>query len=136
MLDAWIYCTPAAWDALAPDGSEPWVKPYREAITGFWKTWDGTHEVYNTIGSESDVTALVNELAPAVARVFAWTQGDGLDNQGVISTIPANVLAVMKDHEDTTPATHENPNWGHLFLGQRERVFAGEWSNEFNEEFF
>lgn len=151
MLDTWIYCTPAAWAAVAHAGTkqdlypnELWVKPYRQAITGFWKSWDTIYEVYNTLGSADSIQALVTELGLGVARVYAWEQGPGLDSLDNFQTIPADVLAVMKDHviydEDggivsTTPPTYENPKWGHLFLGQHERIFAGAVSTGFSRGF-
>jgi len=39
------------------------------------------------------------------------------------------------DVVSTTPATIENPNWGHVFLGQSERIFAGGFTNGFSEGF-
>lgn len=151
MIDTWIYCTPAAWAAIGhvgdevdPYPSESWVKPYRQAITGFWKTWDTDYEVYNTIGSEASIQALVDELGPGVARTFGWTQGPGTDSLDEFTTLPDDVLAVMRDFIDydgdgnpigSTPPTVANPNWGHLFLGQSERIFAGEFSNEFTGEY-
>jgi hypothetical protein len=117
---------------------EPWHKVYQQAVTGFWKV-----DVYNVIGDIADIQALVTELGDPPA--YAWTQGDGLDSLDILPTDPDAILALMKDHvtysddgseASRTPATFENPNWGHAFLGQRPRVFAGEFSDEFSEEFF
>ena len=80
-----------------------------------------------------------------VPHVFSWTQGDGLDSLEANQTLPDEVLAVMRDHVtydengdvvSTTPATFENPNWGHVFFGQQERIFAGEYSDDFAQEYF
>lgn len=138
-LEAWIYCKPAAWDALAPaEGAakEIWHYPYNNAVTGFWNDYAGGHRVYNVIGVETALKALVNLLDESdLAQVFAWRQGAGMVSRSIWppGANRAAVLAVMKDHPDTSPATYANPNWGHVFLGQGTRIFAGGFSLGFSE---
>ena len=146
-LDVWIYCKPAEWDALTGpevDG-EPtaFSTAHTKAITGFWKPFTGGYEVYNTEGSAEQIQEVLDALSD-VAHVFAWGQGNGTDSLDQWPTDPSKILAVMKDHvtynEDgtvasTTPATLDNPNWGHWFLGQTGRIFAGDFTTDFNGDF-
>lgn len=148
-LEAWIYVKPAAWAAIAPPlegmSKEIWHYSHRNGITGFWKTWNTDYEVYNVIGSQAALDALITELgAMNVDRVFAWEQGPGFDSLDEWPTVPDDVLAVMMDHvtydvdgnpTGATPATMEAPNWGHVFLGQGERIFAGDFNNDFSGDF-
>ncbi|MEW8253766.1 MAG: hypothetical protein AB2747_05390 [Candidatus Thiodiazotropha taylori] len=152
MLDTWIYALPSAWAAIAPseaDMEAGFPAVYEQAVTGFWLTYTGGFEVYNVLGSQSEIQAIVDALETehtgSVAHVFSWIQGSGLDSLESNITIPADVLAVMKPHvvhnqdgsvASSTPASYERPNWGHVFLGQSERIFAGDFSDEFSGEFF
>lgn len=148
MIEAWIYAKPAAWDALSPvEGVDKqiWRYPYLNAVTGFWNDYAGGHRVYNVIGVETALKALVNQLDESdLAQVFAWRQGAGMVSRSIWppGANRAAVLAVMKDHvtydvdgnpTGSTPATYENPNWGHVFLGQGTRIFAGGFSLGFSE---
>ena len=142
MIDAWIYALPAQWEALSTEES-PFSYCHSQAVTGYWKTFPGGYEVYNVVGSEAEIQAIIDVLAD-VPHVYAWTQGDGKDSLSVWPTDPANLLAVMKDHvtydengnvTGTTPATLEAPNWGHCFLGQADRIFAGDFSTDFSGDF-
>lgn len=150
VLDTWLYVTPANWAAIAPgaeDPVQPWHRVYHQATfigSDYWKQWQGTHNVYNPGGLRSEIDALETALGAAVARRFDWHQGNGMDEKYTHPTIPADVLAVMKDHQeydvDGNPlppvaATYAKPNWGHVFLGQTERIFAGETTDEFSDEF-
>lgn len=151
LFDVWIITTASSWDAIAPkedDAEQIWHYTYRSAITGFWKS-AGSREVYNVIGSQEQVQDLLTALeaaeAGSVSATYAWIQGPALDSLDYWPTDPTEVLALMKDHviynedgsiDTTTPATIENPNWGHIFLGQGERIFAGEFDESFGEEFF
>lgn len=142
MIDAWIYALPAQWDALGGDES-PFSYCHSQAVTGYWKTFPGGYEVYNVVGSEAEIQAIIDALADT-PHVYAWTQGDGMDSLSAWPTDPENILAVMKDHvtydengdvTGTTPATLENPNWGHCFLGQKDRIFAGLFNTDFSGDF-
>lgn len=151
MIDTWIYAKPFAWDAIAPDEDDPiqeWHHIYADAATGHWLPCGG-YDVHNVLGSAEQIAAIVATLRAVdpngVSNVFAWTQGTGVDSIDPYPTVPADVLAAMRPHvtygEDgevvsSTPATLDRPNWGHVFFGQSERVFAGEFSDEFSEEFF
>lgn len=143
LYDVWIVVPQANWDAIAPAEEaevQPWHRAYKGAITGFWKT-----SVYNVIGYKDAIDALLDELT-GVTAVYAWTQGTGTDDisEDGWPTDPAPILALMNENVtydengdvvSTTPATYENPKWGHVFLGQQQRIFAGEFSDEFSEEF-
>jgi len=150
MLDTWIYCKPLAWEAIDPGVDEPWPHVnlsrynYEAAVTGLWDAYPGGYEVYNALITEQDLAALTALLGSDMAHVFAWVQGPGVDNVGPGETVPAEVLAVMPDHitydaggtpTGTTPATYAAPNWRHLFFGQNQRIFAGQFSNHFSEQF-
>jgi len=150
LKDAWLYAKPAAWDALDPGPEEDWPHAgfsrytYSQARTGFWKSYQTDYEVYNLLCTEAEFDAIVAALGPDNAQKFTWDQGSGLDSP-VGQTIPAEVLAVMPDHiiydvdgnpTGSTAATYSNPNWRHVFVDQQPRIFAGEFSYEFSEEFF
>jgi len=144
-LDTFIYCPPATFDAVKALENPP--KLATQAITGFWKSFAGA-EVYNVVGTSEEITELTDALEAAtpgsVARVFSWVWRDGVDNIGVNDTIPDDILAVMKDHKtydidgnetSSTPPTFDTPNWGHTFFGQGERIFAGDFSDDFSGEY-
>ena len=126
------------------------------AVRGFWKdiTDSGTvYEVVNVIKSPDEIEAFKAAHPGDILAVYGWTQGNGFDNldaqdaeSNVIGypTIPQGVLDVMKDHVtydengdviSTTPPTFDTPNWGHVFVGQADRIFAGEFSNEFTGDY-
>ena len=138
--DVLIYAKPAEWDAI----ESPFNHAYANAQTGYWKDF-GIYQVYNVIGTKEQIQQILAELTD-VARVYAWTQGSGMDDLDDWPTDPTDLLAVMKDHvtydengdPTYTPATLENPNWQHVFQGQQwtDRVFAGEFSNDFSGDFF
>jgi len=137
LLDCWIVIDGAAWDAIAdqvPPGSR---YCYSQAITGFWQ-----QPVYNVLGTQDEIQPLLDLLGNPTC--YAWMQGDGLDSLDQRPTNPSGVLALMKDHvtydangnvTGTTPASIDSPNWGHVFLGQAGRVFAGAFSSGFSEGF-
>lgn len=147
--DVWIYAKPAEWDSLGTD-AVPFSHAHANAVTGYWKTFTGGYEVYNVLGTLEDVQDILDALTD-VAHVYSWTQGDGFDSLDQWPTDPVNVLAVMKDHVvyaidsvdgmavssvvETVPATLENPNWGCMYFGQEERIFAGNFSSDFNGDF-
>lgn len=141
LLDTWVYVKPSEWAALS--ANEPFSYTHSNAITGHWKSF-GEYEVYNVVGTQAQVQEILDALTD-VAHVYAWGQGDGLDNLNEWPTDPTNILAVMKDHvtydengnvTSTTPATTDSPQWGHIFLGQQERIFAGEFGTDFSGDFY
>jgi hypothetical protein len=137
MLDVWILADPTEFAALATEES-PFSYTHSQAITGYWAT-----DVFNVVGLESQVQEIIDAL-PTTPVVYAWRQGDGTDSLDVWPTDPAPILALMKDHvtydsegvqTGTTPATQENPNWGHVFYGQSTRIFAGAFDKSFSGAF-
>jgi len=138
MIDAWIYAIPAEWDAVDPDAlSKAAARAYTGAITGFWESFPGGYEVYNVLASRETLTEL-NAALPDVHATYMWRQGPGFDEfneDGTFNTEPADILAVMKDHEGPVAPTFANPNWGHVFFGQGTRIFAGKFSNKYSEAF-
>ena len=150
MIETWLLIDKTALDTMWAD-SHPTdetpipdnVKLLNQAIRGFWKD-SGTDEVVNVIDNGLLEQFMIDHAAVISAR-YDWVQGPGVDALDTgYPTIPNEVLALMKDHvtydEDrnvisTTPATIENPNWGHRFLGQADRIFAGAFTNGFNEGF-
>jgi len=147
--DTWIYCLPAAWDALAPATEDDPVLPaWAAAKTGYWNNFQTIYQVYNTNATDEDKQALVDALEAAVpasvARVFSWGNMTGFDDLEQNQTIPDDVIAVMKDHKtydeqgnetSSTPATADNPNFGHGWAGQRPRIIAGFFNEFFSEGF-
>ena len=141
--DAWLYCKPLEWDALATQEA-PFSFTHSSAITGYWNPYPGGFEVYNVVGSQADIQAIIDALPTPPAQVYAWGQGEGFDSLDQWPTDPTEILAVMKDHitydgdgnpTGSTPATLAAPNWGHVFFGQSQRVFAGLFTNDFNGDF-
>lgn len=116
------------------------------AVRGFWKDITDSAIVYETVNvikSADDIEEFNTTHAADILAIYGWSQGSGLDNdipENGYPTVPQGVLDVMKDHiiedEPPIPPTFDNPNWGHVFVGQKQRVFAGEFSLEFSEEFF
>lgn len=129
MLDVWIVCTPAQWAAIEAVIPESSRYCYENSITGFWR-----QPVFNVLGTEAEIAPIVTALGSPPA--YAWTQGDGLDSLNPWPTDPTAVLALMADHADGTAPTLDNPNWGHVFLGQSDRVFAGDFSSDFGGDFY
>jgi hypothetical protein len=118
------------------------------AVRGFWKDYVDSGTTYEVVNVVRQNTADIEAFRQAhVADIFAiegWTQSNGFDNlyaqdseSNVIGypTVPQHLLDVMKDHPNAVPATFDNPNFGHSFSGQKERIFAGEFSNEFTGDF-
>ena len=141
-FDTWIYAKPGEWGALSNEEA-PFSYAHSNAITGNWKTFTGGYEVYNVLGTQEQIQEILDALGD-VAYVTSWNQGTGTDSLAQWPTDPSKILAVMKDHvtynEDgtvasTTPATLDNPNWGHVFFGQSERIFAGDFTTDFNGDF-
>lgn len=153
MIDAWVYVKPDDWNELRMDlvqDSETLSKSatsaFTGAIAGFWDPFTGGYEVYNVLASRADIEEIVSNLTD-VHAVYTWTQGPGTDEfneDGSFNTLPPDILAVMKDHvtydqngnpTGSTPATYENPHWGHVFFGQGTRIFAGSFTDDFDESF-
>jgi len=143
-LDTWIYAKPAEWDALITGSGEdaiPFSYVHQMAQTGYWNDYIGGFQVYNVLGSQAEIQAIIDALPTPPAHVFSWVQGNGTDSLEVNPTIPAEVLAVMKDHKNydengdplpDTPVSLTDPNWGHVFFGQKTRIFAGAFSAAFS----
>ena len=151
LVDAWIYALPSEWDAMAftPSVESPQADTlseftryvYDNAVSGWWNDY-GLYRVYNVLADDLALAELVSNLTDVYA-VYGWVQANGADSFDY-QTVPADILAVMKDHivydrngdvVSQTPADYENPNWGHIFYGQKERIFAGAFNNGFSEGF-
>jgi hypothetical protein len=138
--DVLILADPAVWDTVYPD---------RFAPTGFWQTAPNGHEVFNlTVQNKAEAQAIIDALnadTPDSASILGvWIQGRRVTDKADYPHIPDDVVALMKPHEvydengdlvSSTPATQENPNWGHVYQGQGQRFFAGPFSSEFASEF-
>ena len=140
MIDAWIVINTVALDALVA-ANDPIAT---HGVRGHWADIS-PNEVLNVLLDAAALTTFVTANTADITAVYSWVQGNGLDNQSAYPTDPTGVLSLMANNElhdvdgnliSSTPATLEDPNWGHVFLGQPTRVFAGEFSNEFSEEFF
>jgi hypothetical protein len=138
--DVWILALPAEWDVLGTENT-PFNYTWSQAKTGYWLTAVGGFEVYNVQGPIDQVNAIVAALPSTLdTDVYAWDYAasgpTGFDSYDTAyPTDPAPILAVMKQHPNGDPATFENPNWGHSFLGQGERIFAGNYSDDFSTEY-
>ena len=140
MIEVWLLIDKTALNTLWPNRANTALD---QAIRGFWKD-SGQYEVVNVIDDGTLDQFMVDHAADISAR-YDWVQGPGVDALDTgYPTVPGEIVALMKDHVtsdengdvvSTTPPTLENPNWGHVFLGQKERIFAGEFSNEFSGEF-
>ena len=131
------------WDAAHTESPPENLKLITNGVRGYWNDI-ATDEVINVIGTSQEVNDLVALIGVDVNVVYAWDQGPGYDSLDDFPTVPPGILALMKDFiqydEDgipigSIPPTFSNPNWGHVFLGQSERIFAGQFSDEFTEEF-
>jgi len=142
MIDSWILMDKAALNTL---WSNRVGTLFQQAIRGYWKD-SGSYEVVNVLASEAELDQFMTDHAADVLIRYDWIQGPGYDAQETSGqTVPQGVLDVMKDHieydEDgnvisTTPPDFDTPNWGHVFLGQSTRIFAGDFStDDFNEDF-
>jgi hypothetical protein len=147
MIEVWVLMGKAAlqvaWDIAHSGASNPDVAILNQGIRGFWKDFQdsgNTYEVVNVV--EDDIQPILDfqtAFSSDIFGIYGWTQGNGLDNDGTeggFITAPQVVLDVMKDHPNGDPPTFENPSWGHVFLGQAERDFSGEFSLQFSKEFF
>lgn len=83
------------------------------------------YESVNVSWPQLEIDDFVTDNAADIFAVYGWTQGNGLDNDGTnpgdYATDAQVLLNIMPDH---------------MFAGQKERVFAGEFSLEFSREFF
>lgn len=148
LLDTlWDQAHPADPAATIPDN----VKLLSRGVRGFWKD-SGSDEVVNLLAPKEELDQFM--LDHGLTTRYDWTQGNGLDAlDSGYPTVPAEVLALMKDHpgeiissgelpsDDIVygppiPATLENPDFGHSFFGQKDRIFAGDFDNDFDEDFF
>jgi hypothetical protein len=83
------------------------------------------YESVNVSWPQAKIDDFVADNAANIYAVYGWTQGTGLDNDG---TNPGDYAT------DAQVLLNIMPN--HIFAGQKERVFAGEFSLEFSREFF
>jgi hypothetical protein len=143
-----------AWIAVRPAGatrirnkqfgtlSEAAQDVMDSAVTGFWDD-PLPAVIYNVVGSPEAIQELIDDLGVQVSSVDGWIQGNGLDDFDDWPTVPSRILSFMKDHIEydnngnpvgSTPATYENPNWGHVFLGQSPslKIFAGGFDEGFS----
>jgi hypothetical protein len=127
-IDAWVLAVPSEWDALGE-----FSYTYSQAITGYWLP-SGSTEVYNVVGPQAEIQEIIDAL-PTTPITYSWVQGTGNDNLDEWQTVPPEVLALMKNHPNGDPATEANPNWGHVFFGQKERIFAGTFDAAFSGAF-
>jgi len=150
-LDTLIYAKPAAWEAIAPNEGAPiesWHLSYKDTKSGYWLDFPGGFRIYNVLADVDQITDLVfalqSEDPVSVARVFSWIQEKGTDSLLAYQTTPGDVLAVMKPNitydgagnpTGSVPASITAPNWGHVFFGQRPRIFAGAFSKAFSRAF-
>ncbi len=130
--EALIAVKPAAWDAIDPGWEEVpkeiWHYAYRNQRWLKLPDLPGGYRLCNVIGNEAQLDALKDQLDPAdVLWNMAWEQGPGFDSL---------------DFWDTDPTTLETDvgadplDIGHRFAGQSDRIYAGDFNNDFNEEFF
>ena len=141
-LDAWILMDKALldslWSSAKSDSPPADLRLITDGVRGFWKD-SGTDEVVNVLGTKEEIDTFNATYGADIAVIYAWDQGPGFDNLVAYGTDPQGVLDLMLDNVDDqgthTPATFENPNWGHVFFGQAERIFAGEFTDEFTQEF-
>lgn len=141
MIDSWLYVLPAAMPSASAARAAYGVE---NIIDGHWQPFQANYEVFNVLGESDAITALQSSLGADCVRRFDWVQGPGQAARNAHKTIPGDVVVVMNDHVleeadgtviSTTPASLESPNWGHVFLGQGQRVFAGQFSNQFSGQF-
>ncbi len=144
LKDVWFYAKPAAWSLLDPETDGIDEYNFNTTITDFVDSYPGGYEVYNVLCTAEDRAAIKTALGADCLYSFAWIQGTGVDDIDAALTIPAEVLAVMPDHvtydEDgnetsRTPATYANPNWRHVFVDQKQRIFAGEFNEDFSSDY-
>ena len=141
MLDTWMYIKPAAWEAyMAPRLVEGGPASYAEknVITGYWLPYLTDYQVYNAVFFDrAEIDAIAAAIGPDFLGYDMWTQGSGVGvfEDTIGQPLPARVLEVQTPHGDGTLPTYETPNFGHVFLGQTDRVFARSFTNEFSEEF-
>lgn len=152
-IEVIIVATPAVWDAIAvPEGAGKgtWAYPYSQARTGEWLD-PAPKAAYGVLGTPEEIQALIDELelhTPGDAAIHGrWHQGTGMDDLDNPHD-PADVLALMPDKTlydqtvdstktliGTESASFDTPHWGGGFAGQKPRIFAGQFSDQFSEQF-
>ncbi len=131
--EALIAVIPSAWAAIAPaEGAtkEIWHYAYRNAI---WLNpaqhppLPGGFEKCNVIGNSGQLQALLNQLDPAdVKWNQAWEQGPGFDSLDFWPTDPATL---------ETDVGADPSSIGHRFAGQSDRIYAGDFSDDYSGDF-
>lgn len=145
--DALIETTQSAWGALLDDETID-GNVYRRAVTGFWQPSAPGLVVWN-IRASSLVKIAAFKTALGIDSVPGQWEDNGLDaidpdTGDFLMDDPDKVLALQRDIEEldedgeivgSHPATQDEPNWGHVFAGQRPRSFGGDFSADFSEDF-
>jgi len=73
-LEVWIYAKPAEWTALTPvEGT--FSHAHANAKTGYWKTYTGGYEVYNTVGSVQDIQDIKDVGESHLVRIQLEVKG-------------------------------------------------------------
>lgn len=128
--EALIAVQPAAWDAIAPGegvAKEIWHYAYRNAVWLNKPPLAGGFELVNVIGNATQLQTLVDQFNPAdVQWNMAWESVAGFDSLDFWPTDPATL---------TTDVGATPSDIGHRFAGQRDRIYAGDFSSDFSEDF-
>lgn len=144
VYSAWFITTPANWEES--QGSK--------GITGYWNTIDGK-TVFSMVGGLSEIESIRKGLDIPKTDVYLWEKDTGydavifdangeLEEDGYIP-VPDRVLSFMPDIKEYDDAGNvvssvspdfSLPNWSHVFFGQPSLIFAGDFSDQFTEEYF
>lgn len=140
IYDVWVYANSAAWEALDPSTDNVDEYVYNNAITGYWNDDSSGFTLYNVRATAAQVSEFSTALGADFRIAQIWQQGTGKaardEDIAAYRTVEAEILDVMKELSPGVPATRNDPNWGHVFFGQIERDFAGNFSNAFSKEFY
>ena len=112
------------------------IKVLNQGVRGFWKDHVDGRVVVNLLADKATLDQFM--INHSLTTRYDWSQGNGYDSlDSGYPTIPAEVLALMEDYSANPPipATFENPNFGCMFFGQKERIFAGDFSSDFSEDY-
>ena len=126
-IDCWVVIKKSVLNSIFT--TEPF-----QGVRGYWKdiTVGGVvYECCNVLALKPDLDAFMATYAADIHAVYGWVQGTGLGTQDV-PTIQQGVLDLLL----TPPAADGTTSWGHIFFGQTERQFCGNFSTDFNKDFF
>ena len=128
-----LWSIPAEWDAVNTDNlSDRARSDYEQAVTGFWNDNLGWR-VYGISCEQASVDEIEAELTSGFNYDMHWVMHNGVDEfnaDGTFSVDPTETLTIMKGSP-----TLQSPNWGCQAAGLGEQIFAGEFSDEFTDEF-